>query len=155
MKEAKRKVQITEQICRQAQLMRKGGANQQQVADLLGVNSSTVSRIEAAGFDFATYAENRRIRKEKEEKRKHESSVTISAEDVGQPEQVPGQMEMELTTAEGQKSEMSDQTKLMRFQAGQVEKMITSLEEWANTLSMKLEKLNDTMSMILRCVRKD
>ena len=64
-------------------------------------------------------------------------------------------MEMELTTAEGQKSEMSDQTKLMRFQAGQVEKMITSLEEWANTLSMKLEKLNDTMSMILRCVRKD
>ena len=69
MKEAK-KVQITEQICRQAQLMRKGGANQAQVAELLGINNSTVSRIEAAGFDFKTYTEQRKARREKEEARK-------------------------------------------------------------------------------------
>ena len=68
MKEAT-KVRITEQICRQAQLMRKGGANQLQVAELLGINGSTVSRIEAAGFDFQKYLENRRIRREKEQKR--------------------------------------------------------------------------------------
>ena len=64
MKEAK-KVQITEQICKQAQLMRRGGANQAEVAALLGINNSTVSRIEAAGCDFGKYQENRKARREK------------------------------------------------------------------------------------------
>jgi transcriptional regulator len=54
MKEAKR-TQITEQICKQAQLMRKGGANQTEIGKLLGVNPCTISRIEAAGFDLGTY----------------------------------------------------------------------------------------------------
>lgn len=40
--------------------------------------------------------------------------------------------------------EMSDQTKMMRFQAAQVDKLL-----------MKLDKLNDTMCMILRCIRKE
>ena len=55
-------------------------------------------------------------------------------------EQVPGQICMELEP----KQEMSEQTKLMRFQAAQVDKLI-----------MKLDRLNDTMSMILRAVRKE
>ena len=65
MKEAK-KVQITEQICKQAQLMRKGGANQTEIGKLIGINPSTVSRIERAGFDLETYLENKRIAREKE-----------------------------------------------------------------------------------------
>ena len=137
MKEAK-KVQITEQICRQAQLMRKGGANQAQVAELLGINNSTVSRIEAAGFDFKTYTEQRKARREKEEARKRQAEEQQAEEKA----QVPGQIEMDLTPVE--KQEMSDQTKLMRFQASQVDKLIT-----------KLDRLNDTLSMILRAVRRD
>ena len=137
MKEAK-KVQITEQICRQAQLMRKGGANQAQVAELLGINNSTVSRIEAAGFDFKTYTVQRKARREKEEARKRQAEEQPAEEKV----QVPGQIEMDLMPAE--KPEMSDQTKLMRFQASQVDKLIT-----------KLDRLNDTLSMILRAVRRD
>lgn len=137
MKEAK-KVQITEQICRQAQLMRKGGANQAQVAELLGINNSTVSRIEAAGFDFKTYTEQRKARREKEEARKRQAEEQPAEEKA----QVPGQIEMDLTPVE--KQEMSDQTKLMRFQASQVDKLIT-----------KLDRLNDTLSMILRAVRRD
>ena len=65
MKEAK-KTQITEQICKQAQLMRKGGANQTEIGKLLGINGCTVSRIEAAGFDLQKYIENRKARREKE-----------------------------------------------------------------------------------------
>ena len=57
-------------------------------------------------------------------------------------EQVPGQMEMELTPAE--KPEMSEQTKMMRVQAAQVDK-----------LYMKLETINDTLNQILRAVRGD
>ena len=53
---------------------------------------------------------------------------------------MPGQIAMELEP----KPEMSDQTKLMRFQAAQVDKLI-----------LKIDRLNDTMSMILRAIRKE
>ena len=140
MKEAKKKTQITDQICRQAQLMRKGGANQLQVAELLGINGSTVSRIEAAGFDLKTYQENRRVRKEKEEEKKRK-------EEQPAEEQLAGQIEMQLDPEEeilDQKPEMSEQTKMMRFQAAQVDKII-----------MRLNQLNDTMNMVLRAVRQE
>ena len=67
MKEAK-KVQVTDQICKQAQLMRRGGANQTEIGKLLGVNPCTISRIEKAGFNYDQYMENRRIAKEKAKK---------------------------------------------------------------------------------------
>lgn len=134
MKEAK-KTQITEQLCKQAQLMRKGGANQTEIGKLLGVNPCTISRIEAAGFDLGRYQEMQRERREKEKKQAEEPE-TQTAE-----EQVPGQMEMDLTP---KTPEMTDQVKLMRFQAGQVDK-----------LYMKLETINDTLNMILRAMRKE
>ena len=163
-KEAK-KVHITEQICKQAQLMRKGGANQLEVAALLGINGSTVSRIEAAGFNKARYDEMRAARREKEAARKQEKERpkielvhdTEIAEEyrreqeqkeanarakAAAEEQVPGQMEMDLTAAE--KPGMSEQVKLMRFQAAQVDK-----------ICMKLETIHDTLCMILRAVRKE
>ena len=149
MKEAK-KTQITEQICKQIQLMRKGGANQTEIGLLLGINPSTVSRIEKAGFDVEQYLENKRLAREKEKAAK---AVTVElvydptiAEEYRREqeqkaeEQVPGQISMDLTP----KSEMSDTTKMMRFQAHQVDK-----------LYMKLETINDTLSQILRALRKE
>ena len=156
MKEAKKgKVQITEQICRQVQLMRKGGANQTQVAELLRINSSTVSRLEAAGFDLQTYTENRKIRRERERKRNQPAvTLTISAEELrATEEQVPGQMEMDLTRVE--KPEMSDQTKMMRFQAHQADEIMKKMDECTVQICAKLDRLNDTLSMILRAVRKE
>ena len=149
MKEAK-KTQITEQICKQIQLMRKGGANQTEIGLLLGINPSTVSRIEKAGFNVEQYLENKRLAREKEKAAK---AVTVElvydptiAEEYRREqeqkaeEQVPGQMEMDLTP----KIELSDTTKMMRFQAHQVDK-----------LYMKLETINDTLSQILRALRKE
>ena len=120
MKEAK-KVQVTDQICKQAQLMRRGGANQTEIGKLLGVNPCTISRIEKAGFNYEKYLENRRIAKEKEKKAKEQAE-----EPQAQEEQVPGQIEMELIAAKP--AEMSDQVKLMRFQAGQIDKLVLKLE---------------------------
>ena len=48
---------------------------------------------------------------------------------------------MELTT---EKPDMSDQTKMMRFQAAQVDKLI-----------MKLDQIYNMASMILRAIRKE
>lgn len=138
MKEAKRQ-QVTEQICKQAQLMRRGGANQTEIAKLLGVNPCTISRLEAAGFDIQTYNEQQRKRREMEKKAKEEPE----AAEVQAEEQVPGQMKMDLVPAEKQ-ADMSEQVKMMRFLAGQMDR-----------LYMKLETLNDTMSQILRAMRKE
>lgn len=134
MKEAKTKVQITEQICKQIRLMRKGGANQTEIGALIGINPSTVSRIEKAGFDVEKYLENKRMAREKEKAAKEQP-----AEEPAE-EQVPGQIEMDLEP----KPEMSEQTKMMRFQAAQVDK-----------LYMKLETINDTLNQILRALRKE
>lgn len=134
MKEAKTKVQITEQICKQIRLMRKGGANQTEIGALIGINPSTVSRIEKAGFDVEKYLENKRMAREKEKAAKEQP-----AEEPAE-EQVPGQIEMDLEP----KPEMSETTKMMRFQAAQVDK-----------LYMKLETINDTLNQILRALRKE
>lgn len=136
MKEAK-KVQVTDQICKQAQLMRRGGANQTEIGKLLGVNPCTISRIEKAGFNYEQYLENRRMAKEKEKKAKEQPQEQEQAE-----EQVPGQIEMELIEKKPQ--EMTEQVKLMRFQAGQIDKLV-----------LKLDHINDTLNMILRVMRKE
>ena len=136
MKEAK-KTKITEQLCKQIELMRKGGANQTEVGRLLGINGCTVSRIEAAGYDFTKYTENRKIRREKETAAKKQETEDTPAEE--QP--IEGQIEMDMTIM---KPEMSDQTKMMRFQAAQIDKLI-----------MKLDQIYNMTSMILRAVRKE
>lgn len=131
-KEAKR-TQITEALCEQARLMRKGGANQTTIGKLLGVNPCTISRIEKAGFDLKIYNENTKARKEKEQKKAQEPEKPEAEEPIA------GQIEMDLTT---EKPDMSDQTKMMRFQAAQVDKLI-----------MKLDQIYNMASMILRTVR--
>ena len=133
MKEAK-KMQVTDQICKQVQLMRRGGANQTEIGKLLGINPCTVSRIEKSGFDLATYTAQRKERREKEMKKAEELQA--------QEEQVPGQIEMELIEKKPQ--EMTEQVKLMRFQAGQIDKLV-----------LKLDHINDTLNMILRVMRKE
>lgn len=145
MKEAKR-TQITEQVCKQISLMRKGGANQTEIGLLLGINPSTVSRIEKAGFDVEKYLENKRMAREKEKAAKEQP-----AEEAAE-EQVPGQIEMDLEP----KAEEQDRiVKLMRFQAHEVDLILKQISECFDMLILKTDKLNDTMSMILRAIRRE
>ena len=136
MKEAT-KVQINDQICKQVELMRRGGANQTEIGKLMGISAPTICRIEKAGFNYEQYLENKRISREKEQKAKEQAEEPQQEE-----EQVPGQIEMELIAAKPQ--EMSEQVKLMRFQAGQIDKLV-----------LKLDHINDTLNMILRVMRKE
>ena len=99
------------------------------------------------GFNLETYGQQRKERREREiqraEKQKVELVYDPSILDEYRKEQaeaqLPGQMRMDLKPAE-----MSDQVKLMRFQAAQVDK-----------LSLKLDHLNDTLHQILRVLRKE
>ena len=149
-----KKVAITQDLCRMVELMMKGGAKPQEIGERLGISKTTVSRIKTAGYDAEQYRKNTTERVEKEnqaDKAAEEIQFPLKVEHVVMTdggieivctkpeEQVPGQISMDLQPAEEQKPEMSDQVKLMRFQAAQVEK-ITS----------KLDKLIDYMAQILR-----
>ena len=107
-------------------------------------DSTTAGRIIRCGSWEAFCAwKDEKARKERERNRKAEPAEEQQAE-----KPLPGQIEMELGVAPYPEPvtniDIIDQTKLMRFQAAQVDKMIT-----------KLDKLNDTLSMILRAVRKE
>ena len=153
-----KKVAITQDLCRMVELMLKGGAQQKEVGERLGISKATVSRIKTAGYDAEQYRKNTTERVEKEnlaEKTEEEKQIlgiryplTVEKVEMSEDgvsvtarqaeEQVEGQMEMELPlpvtiTAEDL------QVKLMRFQAAQVEKILA-----------KLEKINDNLCQILR-----
>lgn len=146
MKEAK-KMQITDQICKQIQLMRKGGANQKEIAELLKISAPTVSRIETAGFDLNRYLENKKASREKEKQAKQEPEAQPAEE------QVPGQIEMDL--AEAKPSELTDQVKMMRFHAHMTETIVARIEKAEVQICTKLDRLNDTLCMILRATRRE
>ena len=104
-------------------------------------DASTAGKIIKCG-SWEGYCEFR-----KEKARKQQERARKAAEEQPAEEPVPGQIAMQLDPEEeiiDQKAELSDQVKLMRFQAAQVDKII-----------MKLNQLNDTMSMLLRAVRKE
>lgn len=134
-----KKLDVNQELCRKVQIML-AGAKMGEVAKLLGISKTTVSRIKTAGFNPEQYARNTQKRVEEENK----------AEADPEPEQVAGQICMELQPAEEQKPEMSDQTKLMRFQESQADKIIGQMMVNVDALLMKLDRLNDTLSMILR-----
>ena len=88
--------------------------------------------------------------KDERKKIQRERKAAKAAEEQPEPE-VPGQIRMELE----QKSEMSDTVKMMRFQAHEVELIIKAVEDSTVRLITELDRLNDTLSMILRAVRKE
>ena len=132
----KERIIIDDRLCRKVQLMLGSGASAAEVAELTGVSAATVSRIRKAGYSAAQYAENTKVRMEME-RRKPEQEEQAE-------EQVPGQIEMDLIRAAEKPAEMSEQTKMMRFQAAQVDK-----------ICVKLDHINDTLCQILRVMRKE
>lgn len=167
MKEAKR-TQVTETICKQAQLMRKGGANQTEIAELLGVNACTISRIEKAGFDLATYQATRRLEKQMEKEKKTPKVVLeIKSEDLtATDEQVPGQLRMEIpekiegvpinaTYADEIGREYPERVKLMRFQAHMADDLKKTMIEMISIVTVNQNKLYDMVCQLIRAVRKE
>ena len=137
---------IDQKMCRMVELLMKGGAKPREIHEQLGISSATISRIKTAGFDAMQYAANTAQRVQNA---KAGTWVPEAEEEAGQirMEMLPvdyteaAKMEREITT---EKPEMSDQHKMMRFVAGQVDKVI-----------MKLDQIYNMQSMILRAVRKE
>ena len=113
-----KKTKVTEQDCRMAELLLRGKATINEVAKLIGKDQTTISRMKKAGFDLEKYNELTRARKDRTSKKAEE-----------QPEEIEGQMQMELPPAEEPKHEMSEQTKMMRFLAHQFDRVVEILEE--------------------------
>ena len=132
-----KRTNVTEELCRAVQLMMAGNPDQKEVARLLGTSATTVSRIKAAGFDYATFLKNTEARKiEQQAVKTGEAMKKLDAaiEQVRAAEEqtVPGQIRMEIPEkmpVEAEKPEMSEQTKMMRFIAGQVDRIVKALGE--------------------------
>lgn len=144
MEKGEKRAVVDGKLCRHVEILMKGGAKGTEVAEMLGVSEITVSRIKNAGFDYDMFLERNKIRRNAEKKKAEEPKE----------EQIAGQMEMDLKQAE-EKPEMSEQTKMMRFQAHQADEIRKKMDECTVQLLTKLDRLNDTMSMILRAVRKE
>ena len=131
-----KRTQVTEELCRAVQLMMAGNPDQKEVARLLGTSATTVSRIKAAGFDYQTFLKNTELRKIEQKTVKAEAAVekiNAEIEKVRQAEaqEMPGQIRMEIPEKplEAEKPEMSEQVKMMRFIAGQVDRVVKALGE--------------------------
>lgn len=157
-----KKVAITQDLCRMVELMLKGGAQQKEVGERLGISKATVSRIKTAGYDAEQYRKNTTERVEKENQaevsiplvpgkvlRVDQNANGITVTEM-EEEQVPGQICMDLQPAEEQKPEMSDQTKLMRFLAGKTEELKDNTKMCAADIGVMLAKIEDYLAQILR-----
>ena len=136
---------ITQELCDHVKILLAGGATTLKAAEITKTGHATISRIKKAGFSAEVYKQNTIQQREKK----------TEPEEKTEPEQVPGQIRMDLTQAEEPKTEMSDQTKMMRFLAGRLDVIEKSQAVGVDVISMKLDKLNDTLSMILRAIRKE
>ena len=140
----KERTKISQELCTHVKILLAGGATGIQAAQITNTSSGTISRIKAAGFDYQTFMDNT-------EKRR---LADMEAKNVAkEPEQLAGQIQMEIPAEE--KPEMSDQTKMMRFQAHQADRMVKVIEESTAQICTKLDRLNDTLCQIMRAVRKE
>lgn len=125
----------------------------QQIAAVIPCDPTTAARI-IKGGSWEGYCDYKKEKARKTAERKRKNAETAQPAE----EQVPGQMEMELTMAPAPKpvEEIQiDQVKMMRFLAGQMDKICERMDDQVVMVNMKLDQLNDTMSMILRCIRRE
>ena len=143
----KERTQINQELCDHVRILLAGGANIDKAAQITKTGHATVSRIKAAGFDAEVY---RQQQQKRQAKKKPEVVLTIKHEELD------GQMKMDLQDAEEPK-EMSDQIKLMRFQAAQADKICEKITKQAiiinETMTVKLDRIYDMLGQILRAVR--
>lgn len=133
----------------------------EQIGAVVECDATTAGRIIRCG-SWEAFCEWK-AEKARKEREKNAATATKTVELFSAGEkiaEIEGQIEMDLKEAEDRKTEKeaagySDQTKLMRFQASQVDKLIVQYGQWMDVINIRLEKLNDTMSMILRAVRKE
>ena len=127
-------------------------------------SEDTIRKIRRTGSPEGWKTEKKR-KAELERQRAEERRMQAEARQAeAAEEQVPGQIRMEFPAKvygcapapEPVKNiNIIDQDKMMRFQAGQAERIVKAIEENAVMLNTMMDRLNDTMSMVLRAVRRE
>ena len=134
----KKRELITQESCDVARFLMRKGNSVRTIAQTLGCNPSTVSKIKTAGFDLQTYLENRKENNRQTAEKKKAAEEKPEVVDYTKAP-IQGQMEMDLTpTAPEEKPEMSEATKMKRFLAAQVDEIVKAL----NAITEELKKLN-------------
>lgn len=136
-----KKTRITQEDCDCARFLMRKGYSIKSIANTLKCDPSTVSKIKTADFRLEAYLENRKESNRKDAERKAARKQKAETETAPAEEQVPGQMVMDLKPEKAEKPEMSDQTKMMRFLAGQIGEIVKAL----NGITEELRKLNNRM----------
>ena len=134
----KERATINQELCTHVKILLAGGASGKQAAQITKTSTGTISRIREAEFDYPTYLANTQKRVEREKAQQQSTEIVKALEKMQEETEAPGQIRMELP------EEMTEQTKMMRFQAAQVDKVLR-----------KLETINDTLNMIIRIIRKE
>ena len=113
----KKRIVVDSQMCRQVQLMLKGGASIEEAARITGTSVGTVGRIKKAEFNIDKFNENKERRRLEDNRQ-------------AKPEEITGQITMEqaILTMPEEKEELNEMTKLMRFQAKQVDKIRADIQ---------------------------
>lgn len=153
---ADKRIEITQGLCRKVQLMMNGGAKANEIRNLLGISTATISRIKAADFDAFKYQQNsekRRVVKKalapegvpvlqvpgEEDAELEECAAKLDAMANGAEGQVPGQVSM------FDQEDSADIKALvrgfMRLYAGKNEESTKTLKEIINEEGSGVEKL--------------
>ncbi len=148
--EQKKRHRLTQEDCDTARLLMARRRTLKEIAEIIGVDPSTVGKIRLADYNLEKYLEQRKAMnqktKENKKARKFAHVIDEVLEEQGLQqlvreaaggiakgvEQVAGQMQMELPEAEEPKQD--DQTKMMRFFAAQVDKIAKRLDQLIDVL---------------------
>lgn len=153
---ADKRIEITQGLCRKVQLMMNGGAKANEIRNLLGISTATISRIKSADFDAVKYQQNsekRRVVKKKlapegvpmlqvpgeEDAELEECAAKLDAMANGAEGQVPGQVSMFEQEDSGDIKALV--RGFMRLYAGKTEDSTKALKEAVNTEGSGVEKL--------------
>ena len=118
---------VTQEDCNIARFFTKRGMKIKDIAKMLNVDASTISKIKSADFRLDQYLELRKESNRKTAENKAKKKIELLPAVLSMPgEQLAGQMQMDLKP---ETPEMSDQTKMMRFQAHQTDRIIKKLDE--------------------------
>lgn len=138
----------------------------EQIAEIVK-KEATVVRVM---FRMGTWEEYEAYKKDKAEKQRAREKKKAERKDPPAEEkepEVPGQIRMDLSGAEQKYTTVQvqipaneplvlvNEQKMMRFQAQMTDRIVKAVGDSQVLICMKLDKLNDTLCQILRCMRKE
>ena len=127
-----------------------------QIGAVLEMDATTAGRILSTGSWEAFCAWKEEKARKGREKNRKTAEEKPAEEQQAEEQEVPGQMRMDLKPLElPEAPAMSDQTKMMRFLAGKFSEGNETLEKSLEHIAMNIDKLNDTLSMMLRVLRRE